>query len=146
MSDPIDRSNLVKGGRFNTDAQEAEYVAAMQEAFENGQLTEFLRVNPAFGGTKAVAELAAGGVGYALKSTRTLVGSRQALTIQDQMALDAARRGEGILIRDKLGDPIFRGMEKWRYKVEGGNSVVHYVRDPKTGALMDFKFKKHSNW
>lgn len=26
----------------------------------------------------------------------------------------------------------------------GRNSVVHYVRDPSTGNLMDFKFKKHS--
>lgn len=26
----------------------------------------------------------------------------------------------------------------------GNDSVVHYVRDPKTGELMDFKFKKHS--
>jgi filamentous hemagglutinin len=38
-------------------------------------------------------------------------------------------------------------MEKWQYKIksEGGrDSVVHYVRDPKTGKLMDFKFTKHS--
>ncbi|MEB0207261.1 hypothetical protein [Pseudomonas sp. CCC3.1] len=27
----------------------------------------------------------------------------------------------------------------------GRDSVVHYVKDPKTGKLMDFKFKKHSN-
>lgn len=50
-------------------------------------------------------------------------------------------------IIDNLSDPRFKGMEKWEYKVksaEGKDSVVHYVRDPKTGKLMDFKFKKHS--
>lgn len=26
----------------------------------------------------------------------------------------------------------------------GQDTVVHYVRDPKNGELMDFKFKKHS--
>ena len=39
------------------------------------------------------------------------------------------------------------GMEKWQYKVKSANgkdSVVHYVRDPSTGKLMDFKFTKHS--
>jgi hypothetical protein len=45
------------------------------------------------------------------------------------------------------GDPKLKGMEKWEYSVkskDGLDSVVHYVRDPKTGKLMDFKFKKHS--
>ena len=38
-------------------------------------------------------------------------------------------------------------MDKIEYKIKSGNgkdSVVHYVRDPKTGEKMDFKFKKHS--
>ncbi len=38
-------------------------------------------------------------------------------------------------------------MEKWELKTksaEGRDSVVHWVRDPKTGILMDFKFKKLS--
>jgi filamentous hemagglutinin len=68
-------------------------------------------------------------------------------SIQDQMALDAARSGAGTKIIDNLGDPEFKGMEKWEYKVksaEGRDSVVHYVRDPNTGELMDFKFKKQS--
>jgi hypothetical protein len=31
----------------------------------------------------------------------------------------------------------------YRAKSKNGNdSVVHYVKDPKTGKLMDFKFKK----
>jgi len=41
----------------------------------------------------------------------------------------------------------FKGMEKFELKVKSANgqdSVVHYVRDPKTGELMDFKFKIHS--
>jgi filamentous hemagglutinin len=38
-------------------------------------------------------------------------------------------------------------MEKWSYtekSAAGLRSEVHYVRDPKTGQLMDFKFKHHA--
>jgi hypothetical protein len=38
-------------------------------------------------------------------------------------------------------------MEKWELKIKsinGNDSVVHYVRDPDAGKLLDFKFKKHS--
>ena len=74
--------------------------------------------------------------------------SRNPKTLQDQMALNAAKEGAGQKIIDNLNDEKFKGMEKWEYKVkssEGRDSVVHYVRDPKTGELEDFKFKKHSN-
>lgn len=63
------------------------------------------------------------------------------------MALDAAKNGAGRKIMENLGDPRFKGMQKWEYKVKSANgqdSVVHYVRDPNTGELLDFKFKKHS--
>lgn len=73
--------------------------------------------------------------------------SRTPKSLQDQMALEAAQKGAGTKIIDNLGDPRFKGMEKWEYKVKsanGADSVVHYVRDPATGQLMDFKFKKHS--
>ncbi len=65
------------------------------------------------------------------------------------MVLDASKEGvpEATKIIDNLNDPNFKGMEKWEYKIksaEGKDSVVHYVRDPKTGKLVDFKFKKHS--
>ena len=36
-------------------------------------------------------------------------------------------------------------MEKFELRCKsdlGKDSVVHYVRDPKTGELLDFKFKK----
>jgi len=74
--------------------------------------------------------------------------SRDPLTLQDQMTLEAAKRGAGQKIIDNLGDPRFRGMEKFEYRVKsvkGNDSVVHYVRDPQTGQLLDFKFTKHSN-
>jgi hypothetical protein len=64
------------------------------------------------------------------------------------MALDAAKQGKGVKIIDSLGDSEFKGMEKWEFKVksaEGRGSVVHYVRDPKTGKLMDFKFTNRSS-
>ncbi len=72
---------------------------------------------------------------------------RQPASIQDQMAMDAAKKGAGDMIMINLKDPRFKGMEKFEYKVKsdtGKDSVIHYVRDPKTGKLMDFKFKKRS--
>lgn len=74
--------------------------------------------------------------------------SRHPLTLQDEMALEAAKTGAGRRIIKNLGDWRYRGLEKWEYKVKsasGKDSVVHYVRNPQTGQLMDFKFKKHSN-
>ena len=53
----------------------------------------------------------------------------------------------GVQIIDNLGDERFKGIEKWGHKVksaDGKDSVVHYVPDPATGELQDFKFKKHS--
>jgi filamentous hemagglutinin len=73
--------------------------------------------------------------------------SRHPKSIQDQMALQAAKEGQGVVIIKNLNDPKFKGIEKVELKVKSANgqdSVVHYVRDPKTGELMDFKFKKHS--
>ncbi|QVX15944.1 filamentous hemagglutinin N-terminal domain-containing protein [Pseudomonas congelans] len=74
--------------------------------------------------------------------------SREPKSLQDEMALEAAKAGAGDVIIRNLGDEAFKGMDKVEYKVksaDGKDSVVHYVRDPKTGTLMDFKFKKHSN-
>jgi hypothetical protein len=73
--------------------------------------------------------------------------SRPPKSLQDEMALAAAKAGEGQVIISNLNDPAFRGMDKIEYKVKSINvrdSVVHYVRDPRAGATMDFKFKKHS--
>ncbi|VVM17847.1 FIG00769654: hypothetical protein [uncultured Gammaproteobacteria bacterium] len=77
--------------------------------------------------------------------------SRTPKSIQDRLALEAAKKGEGTqIIADnlkKLNDSRYKGMKKWEYKTKsknGNDSVVHYVKDPKTGKLMDFKFKKHS--
>ncbi|UZS64710.1 hypothetical protein [Pseudomonas syringae] len=73
--------------------------------------------------------------------------SREPKSLQDEMALEAAKAGAGDVIIRNLGDEAFKGMDKIEYKVksaDGKDSVVHYVRDPKTGTLMDFKFKKHS--
>jgi hypothetical protein len=68
-------------------------------------------------------------------------------SIQDQMVLEAAKRGEGRRIMGELGDVRFKDMEKFQLKVKsqaGRDTVVHYVRNPKTGELLDFKFKKRS--
>jgi len=71
------------------------------------------------------------------------------LSLQDQLTLEAAMKGspDAQLIISNLNDPKFKGMEKWELKVkstDGKDSVVHYVKNPKTGELMDFKFKKRS--
>lgn len=73
--------------------------------------------------------------------------SRTPKSIQDRAALDAAKKGAGERLPIKLNDPKYKGMEKWEHKIKsknGNDSVVHYVRNPKTGKLMDFKFTKHS--
>jgi RHS repeat-associated protein len=69
---------------------------------------------------------------------------RVPINLLEQLTLEAAKRGEGIKIIDRLGDPCFKDMEKWQLvtkSAEGLKAVVHYVRDPATGKLMDFKFK-----
>jgi pretoxin HINT domain-containing protein len=71
-------------------------------------------------------------------------------SIQDQMTLDAAKSGQGktIIPAEKIGDPKFQGMEKASLKVEsneGKESVVNFMRDPKTSEGTDFKFKKRSD-
>lgn len=75
--------------------------------------------------------------------------SRTPKSIQDQMALEAAKRDEGkrIMMEVPLNDPKFKDMHKMQLKVksdEGRESVIHYIKNPETGELMDFKFKKHS--
>lgn len=73
--------------------------------------------------------------------------SRTPKSLMDEMVFDAAKQGKGQKIIDNLGDPQFKGMEKWSYgekSAQGLRSEVHYVRDPKTGQLMDFKFKHHA--
>lgn len=70
---------------------------------------------------------------------------RQPDSLQEQMALDAAKAGAGDVIIPSLNDPRYRGMSKKEYKVtskEGAKVCVHYVFDPKTGKSMDFKFKE----
>lgn len=74
---------------------------------------------------------------------------KDAKSLMDQMVFDAAKKGAGgeIMKNTKLGDSRFSGMEKWEYREKsnaGLDSVVHYVRDPATGNLMDFKFKKNA--
>lgn len=64
--------------------------------------------------------------------------------LMDQMVFDAAKEGKGIKIKGNLNDPRFKGMDKYSYgetSVNGYRSEVHYVRDPLTGKMMDFKFK-----
>ncbi len=70
-------------------------------------------------------------------------------SLQDEMAMRAAKAGEGRPIRNvTLNDPQYIGMVKMRYAVKSANgkdTVIHYIYDPKTGQRMDFKFKKRSS-
>jgi len=62
---------------------------------------------------------------------------------QDAQALTEAQAGMGRNLNIKLGDPTYQGWEKWHHSVgpKGSKSVVHYLRNPQTGFLTDFKFK-----
>ncbi|WP_202800815.1 hypothetical protein, partial [Pseudomonas psychrophila] len=74
--------------------------------------------------------------------------SREPKSLQDEMTLKAAYLGEGEEIIANLSDPRYSGMYKMELKTtskNGKHSLVHYVKDPQTGELMDFKFKRHSN-
>ena len=83
--------------------------------------------------------------------------SRTANTLQDEMALQAAKEGAGETIIPELDDPRYQGMEKVSVTVksaEGRVSDVHYVRD-RAGrgtwdpggppGMEDFKFKRQSD-
>ena len=62
----------------------------------------------------------------------------------EKLSMDEAMGGAGKKIMDGLNDPKFKGMEKWQHvhrNPDGTNTVIHYVRDPATGNLLDFKFK-----
>lgn len=89
-----------------------------------------------------------GGSAAGVSSTATPHNfSRSPKGLLDQMVLDAAQKGSGKVIIKSLKDPKFNGMEKWSYSEKSANglhSEVHYVRDPKTGKLMDFKFVHHA--
>lgn len=77
-----------------------------------------------------------------MRSGQTAFGDRRSAVFED-----ARRTQPGTKSIDSLSDPTFKGMEKWEYKLkstEGRDSVVHYVRDPATEDLTDFKFKKRS--
>ena len=98
-------------------------------------------------GQKAVEAIKASEKILDLASSAGDKWSRTAKTLQDQMTFNAAQKGAENPIIKNLGDTRYKGMEKWEYRVksiEGKDSVVHYVRDPETKNLMDFKFTKHS--
>ena len=68
-------------------------------------------------------------------------------SLQDEMAMKAAKAGEGKVIMKDLSDPKYRNMIKMQYVVtsdSGKKTVIHYVYNPKTGERMDFKFKTRS--
>jgi hypothetical protein len=87
-------------------------------------------------GTAAAANL--------LKLAKTTAMWRTApMNLKEKLALEEAMAGAGEPRMGGLSDPRFLGMQKWQhvhYNADGSKIVIHYVRDPKTGALMGFKF------
>ena len=73
--------------------------------------------------------------------------SRDPKSLKDQYVLEMAQNNQGTKTKmQKLDDPRFQGMDKMSIShktIDGQLSEVHYVRDPKTGNLYDFKFKSH---
>lgn len=102
------------------------------------------------GGVAKVAKAAAGLFGIVKCTKAAPIAdkfSRVPKSLMDEMVLEAAKKGKGQRIIANLNDPEFKGMEKWSYSelsATGLRSEVHYVRDPNTGNLMDFKFKIHA--
>lgn len=73
--------------------------------------------------------------------------SRNPRSLQDEMTMDSAKRGEGIVKQKDLKDPKYKGWDKMEVEVISNNkakSNVHYNKNPDTGETADFKFKKHS--
>lgn len=73
--------------------------------------------------------------------------SRAPKSLMDRLVLEAAQKGAGKKVPIELSDPRFKGMEKFGYvekSAAGMTSEVHYVRNPTTGELLDFKFKHHA--
>ncbi|NLG02110.1 MAG: RHS repeat-associated core domain-containing protein, partial [Lentisphaerae bacterium] len=131
-------------GLLALTADAAFNVVPGKAAVEAGIKTGIKEVAEA--GAKAFAKDVAGEIAEkAAKSADKF--SRTPKSLMDEMVLDAAKKGKGNLIIENLNDPKFKGMDKWRYgekSTQGLNSEVHYVGDPKTGELMDFKFKHHA--
>ncbi len=154
ISDPLGEKELFdKGSQFGRGIDPAEVrqgTRELTEAVANTAVTALSFVPPVGvggGATRGVGAVIrrcpkAKGVLNAAKSADKF--SRTPKSLMDEMVLDAAKQGKGTKIIDNLGDPQFKGMEKWSYSEKsaaGLRSEVHYVRDPKTGELMDFKFK-----
>ncbi len=73
--------------------------------------------------------------------------SREPKSLKDQYVLEMAQNNQGVKTKmQKLDDPRFQGMDKMSIShksLDGQRSEVHYVRDPQTGKLYDFKYKSH---
>ena len=72
--------------------------------------------------------------------------SRNPRSLQDEMTLDAAKQGEGIVKFGNLGDEKYRGWDKMELDTisnNGAKTRVHYNKGP-DGETADFKFIKHS--
>ena len=99
------------------------------------------------GGARAPVYIRLPGRGFQ-PLTGKLQYSRRPLSIQDQRTLIEAKRGGGIMILPRMNDARFSNMQKWQcvsHGNNGGKSTVHYLKDPVTGKLMDFKFTAHSH-
>lgn len=69
-------------------------------------------------------------------------------TLMEQLVLTEAQKGNGRRLELDLVDRKYLGMEKWQTSTRsksGRTATVHFVRDPKTGELMDFKFIRGKN-
>jgi hypothetical protein len=135
-----DKYNARAAGHMVTDALGLAGAAAAAKGLAKSAVRGVRPTAPAAGPRKGVRFADAG----AAKEKNWV---REPSSIQDQMVLEAAKAGKGDILIDDLGDPRFAGMEKMELRVksaEGKDSVVHYVRNPRTGELLDFKFKKRS--
>ena len=74
----------------------------------------------------------------------TTIARRLPQNFEEYLALDEAKSGAGQVIIKSLSDPRYQGWEKIQHIhrcLDGRNIVIHYIRNPKTGYITDFKFK-----
>ncbi len=117
----------------------SQFHEAFEQYFREGSIREDLY--DAIGFKLEVASAVYGG--YKI-FTKPMKFRRTPKTYHEQLTMGEARGGAGEKVISNLGDPKYKGMEKWhhsRKNLDGETAVIHYVRDPKTETLMDFKYK-----
>jgi RHS repeat-associated protein len=64
--------------------------------------------------------------------------------LSEELTMQEAKGGAGEVVIKNLSDPRYKGWEKLQHvhrNSNGTNTTIHYIRDPNTSVITDFKFK-----